>query len=272
MYNVLSLFDGISCGQVALHRAGIPINKYYASEIDQRAVKVTQRNWPKTIQFGDVTKIRKEHFMSPIDILIGGSPCQGFSFAGKQLNFEDPRSKLFFEFVRLRDELQPKYFFLENVRMVKESEKVITEYMGVEPIYFDSKNVSAGNRYRIYWTNIPGFVAPKDKGILLKHILEKDSQGYVHDFRKGIHRYKPVEKAVCLGASYYKGIDNHQARTCIKIDGTEKYRMMTVVECCRQMGLPDNYCDSISRSAAYHALGNGWEVNTIVEFFKNIPK
>jgi DNA-cytosine methyltransferase len=164
MYNVLSVFDGISCGQVALQRAGIPINKYIASEIDQRAVKVTQANWPKTIQFGDVTRIRKEHFLSKIDILIGGSPCQGFSFAGKQLNFDDPRSKLFFEFVRLKDELQPKYFFLENVRMKKESQDVISKYLGVEPIFVNSALVSAQNRQRLYWTNIPGFVMPEDRG------------------------------------------------------------------------------------------------------------
>ena len=116
--NVLSLFDGISCGQIALERAGVKVDKYYASEIDKYAIKVTQYNYPNTIQLGDITKIKAKD-LPKIDLLCGGSPCQGFSFAGKQLNFDDPRSKLFFEFVRLKNELQPKYFLLENVKMKK---------------------------------------------------------------------------------------------------------------------------------------------------------
>jgi site-specific DNA-cytosine methylase len=104
-----------------------------------------------------------------IDLLIGGSPCQGFSFAGKQLNFDDPRSKLFFEFVRLKEELNPKYFLLENVKMKKESQDVISEYLGVEPVEINSALVSAQNRKRLYWTNIP-FDMPEDKGILLKDV------------------------------------------------------------------------------------------------------
>ena len=217
-FNVLSLFDGISCGQQALVNAGVKYDKYYASEIDQRAIAVTQRRWPKTIQFGSITKIKAEHFMSPIHLLMGGSPCQGFSFAGKQLNFDDPRSKLFFEFVRLKDELKPKYFFLENVRMVKESQKVITDLLGVEPVFVNSALVSAQNRQRLYWTNIPGFVMPEDRGIVLADILEFEAQnGFVHEFKNGTHKYRPIAKASCLDASYYKGIDNHQARTCIQV-------------------------------------------------------
>ena len=125
--NVLSLFDGMSCGQIALNKAGIKYDAYFASEVDKYAIKVAQANYPNTIQIGDVTKV--DHTRLPfggIDLLMGGSPCQGFSFAGKQLNFDDPRSKLFFEFIRLRDELKPKYVLLENVRMKKESENVIT--------------------------------------------------------------------------------------------------------------------------------------------------
>ena len=118
--NVLSLFDGISCGQIALQRAGIKYNKYFASEIDKSAIAVTQKNFPNTIQVGDITSLTTK-VLPKIDLLIGGSPCQGFSFAGKQLNFEDPRSKLFFEYVRLLRELKPKFFLLENVRMKKAS-------------------------------------------------------------------------------------------------------------------------------------------------------
>lgn len=169
---VLSLFDGMSCGQIALERAGIPVEKYFASEIDKHAIKVTQHNFPDTIQLGDVTQVGGNG-LPKIDLLIGGSPCQGFSFAGKQLNFDDPRSKLFFEFVRLLKECKPKYFLLENVKMKKEFQDVITEHLGVEPIEINSNLVSAQNRRRLYWTNIPGVKVPEDKGILLKDIVHE---------------------------------------------------------------------------------------------------
>jgi DNA (cytosine-5)-methyltransferase 3A len=183
--NVLSLFDGMSCGQIALERAGIKVNKYYAAEIDKHAIKVTMANYPNTIQLGDVTKVFAKD-LEQIDLIIGGSPCQGFSFAGKGLNFEDPRSKLFFEFVRLVNECNPKWFFLENVRMKKEHELVISQYMKVAPIEINSALLSAQNRQRLYWTNInqvpwglfgdmiTDIPQPKDKGILLKDVLETD--------------------------------------------------------------------------------------------------
>ena len=151
--NVLSLFDGISCGRVALERAGIEYENYYASEIDKFPIKVAQDNFPDTIQLGDV-KGWREWDLAEIDLIIGGSPCQGFSFAGKQLNFDDPRSKLFFDFVDILTHYQPKYFILENVVMKKEFEAVITEYMGVEPILINSSLVSAQKRKRLY-SNIP---------------------------------------------------------------------------------------------------------------------
>ena len=193
--NVFSLFDGMSCGQLALKKAGVPIGIYHASEIDKWAIKVTKKNFPFTIQMGDITKledwrlkvIRKE---IGIDLVMGGSPCQGFSFAGKNLNFEDSRSKLFFDFVRVLKILKPKYFLLENVRMKKESQDVISEYLGVEPIAINSNLVSAQNRHRLYWTNIP-FDMPKDKGIILADILEDG----VTD----------REKSHCLDANYFKG-------------------------------------------------------------------
>ena len=170
---VLSLFDGMSCGQIALERAGIEVDNYFASEIDKYAIQVAKYNYPNTQHIGDVTKV-KESELPKIDLLIGGSPCQGFSFAGKQLNFEDPRSKLFFEFVRLLNECKPKYFLLENVKMKKEYKDVITEHLGVEPIEINSNLLSAQNRKRIYWTNIPGVTIPNDKGILLKDIVHEN--------------------------------------------------------------------------------------------------
>lgn len=172
--NVLSLFDGMSCGQIALNRAGIKYDKYFASEIDKYAIKVTQANYPDTIQLGDIRNVYGKD-LPKIDLLTGGSPCQGFSFSGKQLNFDDPRSKLFFEFVRLLDETKPRYFLLENVKMKKEYQNTISDYLNIEPIEINSSLVSAQNRKRLYWTNIPNVDQPQDKGIMLKDILEDGS-------------------------------------------------------------------------------------------------
>ena len=171
--NVLSLFDGMSCGRIALDKAGIPINNYWASEIDPYAIKVARINYPDTIHVGDIAALdwNDEGLHAHIDLLIGGSPCQGFSFAGKQLNFNDPRSKLFFEFVRLMDEMKPTWFLLENVKMKKESQDIISWYLGVQPQEINSSLVSAQNRKRFYWTNIP-FTMPEDRGIMLKDIIE----------------------------------------------------------------------------------------------------
>lgn len=163
----------MSCGRVALERAGIKIDKYYASEVDKYAIKIAQKNYPDTIQLGDVKEVKGTE-LPKIDLLIGGSPCQGFSFAGKQLNFDDERSKLFFEFVRILKETSPKYFLLENVKMKKEYQDVISEYLGVEPIEINSNLVSAQNRRRLYWTNIPNVTQPEDRGIMLKDIVHEN--------------------------------------------------------------------------------------------------
>ena len=180
--NVLSLFDGMSGAQLALERAGIKVDNYYSFEIDKYAVAVTQCNFPKTVQLGDITNWLKSlqslsyntARFTEIDLLIGGSPCQGFSHAGRGLNFDDPRSKLFFDFVDILNALQPKYFILENVRMKKEWVDIITEYIGVEPILINSALVSAQNRNRFYWTNIP-VEQPEDRHIYLKDILLPDA-------------------------------------------------------------------------------------------------
>lgn len=170
--NVLSLFDGMSCGQLALKKANISYDNYYASEIDNHAITIAQKNFPKTIQVGNVVSLNKKN-LPKIDLLIGGSPCQGFSMAGKQLNFEDERSKLFFEFVRLLNELKPKYFLLENVKMKQEYRDVISSYLGVECVEINSNLLSAQNRKRLYWTNIGNLNQPNDKNIFLKNILQK---------------------------------------------------------------------------------------------------
>lgn len=175
--NVLSLFDGMACGRIALERAGIHVDKYFASEIDKYAMQIAKKNYPDIIHVGDVQDVMYPETFDghKIDLIMGGSPCQGFSFAGQRLNFDDPRSKLFFEYARLVKECKPKYFLLENVRMKQESQDVITEMLGVEPVAINSNLVSAQNRYRLYWTNIPFNGQPDDEGIMLKDILLGDA-------------------------------------------------------------------------------------------------
>lgn len=188
---VLSLFDGISCGRVALQRANIPVAKYYASEIDKYAIQVTQKNWPDTIQLGDVKNVWARN-LPKIDLLIGGSPCQDLSIAkNDRQGLKGARSGLFWHYVRLLRTCKPKYFLLENVAsMPKEAKQIITRELGVEPILINSALVSAQQRKRLYWTNIPNITQPEDKEILLKYILES-GQAYLN-------------KSLCIKASYYK--------------------------------------------------------------------
>lgn len=187
--NVLSLFDGISCGRVALERANIEVDSYFASEIDKNAIKVSKDNWKDIIHIGDVAKVSFEdgvlytelgnHFVGKIDLVLAGSPCQGFSMAGKMLAFDDDRSKLYFEFERILNEIKQENpnvkFILENVKMKQEYKDVITSRLGVEPIAINSNLVSAQNRYRLYWTNISDKIEqPKDRGLMLSDILESN--------------------------------------------------------------------------------------------------
>jgi len=286
--SVLSLFDGMSCGQIALNRAGIKYDNYYASEIDKHAIKVTMHNYPKTIQLGDITKIEGWE-LPKIDLLIGGSPCQGFSFSGKGLNFEDPRSKLFFEFVRLKNETQPKYWMLENVKMKTEYQNIISEILGVQPILINSKLVSAQNRERLYWTNIPITELPTDKGILLKDIIEN---GFVDR-----------SKAYCIDANYWKGgnftqyytkarrqlVFKDKAQTILStlykenaksmmqrkklglvVSDGDYARKLTPKECERLQTVPDNYTDCVSDIQRYKMLGNGWTVDVIAHIFGSL--
>jgi len=196
---VLSLFDGMSCGRIALDQLGIPVEKYYASEIDKYAIQVSQANYPEIVQVGDICNLDAKDYQD-VDLIIAGSPCQGFSFAGKQLAFDDPRSALFFEFIRLLKEIKPKYFLLENVRMKKEFLQVISEQVsgcypeipfGIEPIFINSSLLSAQSRQRYYWTNIPGIKQPEDKGIVLRDILEDNFDS-------------DRDKSYCIDANYSK--------------------------------------------------------------------
>jgi site-specific DNA-cytosine methylase len=290
--NVVSLFDGISCGQLALRKAGIPVTTYFASEVGKNAIRVTQHNFPDTIQLGDVTAIDGT-MLAGADLLMGGSPCQGFSNAGKGLNFEDPRSALFFEFVRLRDEIGPKYFLLENVNMKAEWRDIISQYLGVEPIRINSSDFVPALRDRWYWTNIPiepwvpngskladiledGFVdreksycidANYAKGGNLKQYYEKSRRQLVfmkqlaHGFNKGFER--ETEKAPTLTTSGW------QHNNFVSHDKLE-WRKLTPRECERLQGVPDDYTACVSDTARYHALGNGWTVDVIAHIFKGL--
>ena len=208
--NVLSLFDGMSCGMIALDRLGIKVDNYYASEIDKYAMQVSAANYPEIIQVGDITKLDLST-LPKIDLVMGGSPCQGFSFAGKQLAFDDPRSALFFEFVKCVDTLNPKYFLLENVRMKKEYLDIISEYMGVEPIFINSSLVSAQSRQRYYWTNIPNVTPPEERGIVLRDILEDhpNENPVKHTERNARHLKQLDDKSLCMTATMYKGAGNN---------------------------------------------------------------
>lgn len=266
--NVLSLFDGMSCGQIALNRAGISYDNYYASEIDKYAIKVTMANYPDTIQLGSVTDVKASN-LPKIDLLIGGSPCQGFSFAGKQLNFDDPRSKLFFEYVRLLKECKPKYFLLENVGMKRKHQDVISKFLDVGPIEINSSLVSAQNRPRIYWCNW-GVDQPKDKGVLLKDIVDYSVKNILKN--NTLERCENYTRwGTHIGDVYTK---KHPCLCSIgKSDVlilTDLKRYMLPIECERLQTVPDNYTSCVSDSQRYRMLGNGWTVDVIAHIYSSM--
>ena len=283
--NVLSLFDGISCGLQALKQAGVPVANYFASEIDKNAIKISLKNHPEIIQVGDVTTLQTSNGKLVvngqeyvIDLIIGGSPCQGFSFAGKELNFNDPRSKLFFEYIKLRDELKPKYFFLENVVMRKQFEAVITEYTGVSPILINSSLVSAQKRARLYWTNLP---APQisDAGIALLDILELEGLQAGRVVGRKLKDGKRADNDKTIKAVQRLEINENPLKTnCLTTvqkdnvvvlqNGTHRY--LTEIECERLQTLPDDYTQGVAKTHRFKMLGNAWTVKVIEYFFKGI--
>ena len=284
--NVLSLFDGISAGMLALQRVGIKVDKYYASEIEPNAIAVSKRNFPNIIQLGDVTKWREWNIeLNKIDLLIGGSPCQGFSSSGKGLNFEDPRSKLFFQYVEILNYIKsvnPNVkFLLENVGMKKEWSDIISERLGVPYTEINSKYFSAQNRVRYYWTNFP-ILPYKDKGILLKDIVEDD---YIHSAAK---RTRPIvteghRKSLCLEVN---GIDKAMCLVPVNLNNLltplpkgryidcgkndYPYRVMTPREMERLQTFPDNYVGDVTSNKAAKLLGNAWNVDTIAHILKGL--
>jgi site-specific DNA-cytosine methylase len=277
--NVVSLFDGLSCLQIALNRQGISYTNYFASEIDKHCIAITQKNYPNTIQVGDV---RSLNLPMDIDLLVGGSPCQGFSLMGNQLNFDDPRSNLFFEYLSVLQDLKPKYFILENVKMGKPIQDAISKLIGVEPIEINSALFSGQNRRRLYWTNIPN-VAKKleasrsELGLIKGISLLSDNSYEMATVRKGNPRQivRPAtDKLPCLTASYYKGVNADGRPGKAKSFGdyeVGKIEMLSPVECERMQTVPEGYTEGVSKTQRYKMLGNGFTVDVIAFILSCIP-
>lgn len=311
--NVLSLFDGMSCGQIALTELGVFPANYFASEVDKHAIKQTQLNFPDTKQLGSVTEL--DGFDLPrIDLLMGGSPCQSFSFAGKRVgmvtmdNVEitdleqymelkrngfkfEGQSYLFWEYVRILTEIRlmnpDVKFLLENVKMAKKWEEVITEALGVEPILINSSLVSAQNRKRLYWTNIEGVTVPEDRGILLGDVLENEvpekyylSERAVKGIQDKNNERGRDEKAKCLTATVHKGPRNDGCtivrdykdgrNNLISPDLSDRLRRLTPTECARLQTVPEWYTWECSDTQQYKMCGNGWTVEVISHILTNL--
>lgn len=280
---MLSLFDGISCGKIALERAGIKVDKYYASEIDKFAMQISKNNYPDIIQLGDVTKWRDWNIdWSEIDLLIGGSPCQGFSVAGKLLNFNDERSKLFFEYVDILNHIKSVkpnlYFLLENVKMKQEYQDIISGYLGVTPIRINSALVSAANRNRLYWTNFE-FDLPSDKHISFDDINNHSQDWLSSDYINKVSNWKaqqdPIKnttyigthsKLPCLTARGY----NQSHSGMILISDGSRFRYLSDNEAELAMNLPIGYTKGVSSRERARCIGNGWTVDVIAHIFSFI--
>ena len=302
--NVLSLFDGMSCGQIALNRLGIKYDKYFSSEVDKFTLKITEKNYPNTIQLGDVSKVNIDE-LPKIDLLIGGSPCQNVTFAGtrkgmstkdnieitsleqyldlKERGFEFAgQSYLFWEYVRILKEIRktnPEVkFLLENVRMEKRWKELISKIIGVQPIFINSNLFSAQNRQRLYWTNIKVDELPKENALTLKDVIHETGENYPltkkhHEAFLKSYKWKHCEldeKSKPLLASYYK-----QPPHCpyIKSKISESgFRRMSPIECERLQTIPDNYTEGVSDTQRYKMIGNGWTIDVISHIFKNLNK
>ena len=291
---VLSLFDGISCGLQALKNIGFTNVKYFASEVDKHAIKISEKNHPEIIRLGDVKSVKvldgfiqselgewqlgDDNYKQRIDLILAGSPCQGFSFAGNELNFEDPRSKLFFEFVRIKSEIEAYQgdvdFLLENVKMRSEFEDVITHYLKTWPVKINSKAFVAQNRERLYWSSFLPTTIYGEKDIKdlpdspnIRSILEdSDYQGiwtWPRGYNKGGTRV--VDKMPCITTSSWQ-------HNFLVEKANGQRRKFTPIECERAQGLSCNYTEGVSDNTRYKLLGNGWTVPVIEEILKNMLK
>jgi len=292
--NVLSLFDGMSCGQIALNRAGIKYDKYFASEIDKHAITVTQHHYPNTIQLGSIVGLDTKN-LPKIDLVIGGSPCQSFSRSGDNSGF-DGKSGLFWEYIRVLNEVKPKYFLLENVVMKKEWEKIITDTIGFEPVMIDSKFFSAQKRQRLYWTNIPFDKNIEDRNINILDILEPngyekivDDCRIILDIKDDVFKIKNGTKIGYLFAKHgdcvnleFPNSKNRRGRVSNGKTNTLNtacnygvivnniMRELNILEYERLQTLPDNYTSLVSLNQRKKMIGNGWTVDVISHIFKGL--
>lgn len=291
---VLSLFDGLAGGLQACKEEGLNIEKYYASEIDPYAIKIAMHNHPEIIQLGDITKWRDWDIdWGSIDMVIGGSPCQGFSVVGDMLNFEDPRSKLFFTFVDILNyikSINPKVFFLlENVKMRNDWKRHFTKLLEVEPIHINSGLVSGQIRNRYYWTNINSgnIPQPKDKGIKMLDCLEKqvDEKYYLSEKMKKYVMATGTKKFYCkaeincekarpitTAGGKRAGTTNYVSDQFVNGGCEKRIRQLTSLEEERLQTLPENYTNvGISNTQRRKCIGNGWTIAVISHIFSFLP-
>lgn len=285
---VLSLFDGISCGMVALERAGIPVERYVAYEIDKNAIKISQKNYPQIQHCGDVTTADFTQYQG-FDLLIGGSPCQSLSIVqSKTRQHLDGKSKLFFEFVRALAETKPRFFLFENVAsMNAESEQAISELLGCDPIFIDSGTFSAQQRPRLYWTNIPvHFPIPPEIPLVLQDILQREEEVDEKYYYNAPLLDIDMEKQVCAtidikNQEMHRRVFNPKFKvhtlTCVsgghqqkKVLVNGRCRKLTPIEYERAQTLPDNYTAGVSDGARYTACGNGWTVDVITYMLEGL--
>lgn len=292
---VLSLFDGISCGQVALERAGFKVDTYYASEIEESAIKITQKNYPDTIQLGDITKLTNDQLdrIMPIDIVIGGSPCQDLSNykydRGEVTGLNGEKSGLFYEYIRILKYVNPKYFLLENVASMEDKWRdLISEVLGVKPIMINSALVSAQERKRYYWTNIEGITLPEDKGLVIRDIIQDDKdidKKYWYDREFTYNGDDNKVQCTLIGSGLMRNMrevynQNSKCNTLLcdgdggnrqkKVFQNGKCRKFTPLEYERMQTLSDNYTDCVCDSKRYTGVGNGWTVDIVAHIFKYI--
>ena len=269
--NVLSLFDGMSCGRIALDRLGVDVGKYYASEIDKYAMQIAKKNYPDTVHLGNVLGVKGEN-LEPIDLLIGGSPCQGFSSAGKNLNFKDPRSRLFFEYVRLLKETKPRYFLLENVSMKREHRDIISNQLGVEPIAINSTLVTPQKRLRYYWTNLPTTPLPQKKyNLKFKGDLgRRVGRRLLNGVRKDYDRTIPIIQRVEINA-------NPLISNCLTTVAKDNilvteggFKPLGPKDYERLQTVPLGYTEGVSDTQRLKMLGNGWTVEVIEHLFRGL--
>ncbi len=292
---VLSLFDGISCGQLAFERAGIEVDIYYSSEIEESAIKITQSNYPNTIQLGDITKITEEqlNLIMPIDIIIGGSPCQDLSNykydRGEVTGLNGEKSGLFYDYIRILKYVKPKYFLLENVASMEDQWRdLISEILEVNPIMINSSLVSAQERKRYYWTNIKDVIQPEDKKLLIKDIIQDSKDvGEKYWYNREFTYNGDDNKVQCtlLGSGLMRNMrevynQNSKCNTLLcdgdggnrqkKVYQDGRCRKFTPLEYERMQTLSDNYTDCICDSKRYTGIGNGWTVDVISHIFRFI--